>query len=222
MLIFGKPNEKALLLSVRNYLKSYNNYPVLEIESLNVPEGIHWFEGTNGSGKSTFFRTVAGIIPFDGEMILGDVLNNKESAVAYRRLVNYAYAEPQYPDYLSGADIIAFVRDTRNGNEQELEKLIEQFGVGGFYKNAIQTYSSGMLKKISLITAFIGKPKLVLLDEPFTTIDSHTSDLLYSLINERWKTGVSFFIASHQPLDEQKVTTNERFVVSDGTIRLTR
>jgi ABC-2 type transport system ATP-binding protein len=186
---------------------------------LDIPEGIHWFEGTNGSGKSTFFRTVAGIIPFVGEMSLGEIPNNKESAITYRRLINYAYAEPQYPDYLSGADIIEFVRETRNGNKVQVGKLAEQFGVKEFYKNAMQTYSSGMLKKISLITAFIGRPKLILLDEPFTTIDAQTSDLLYGLINESHAEGISFFIASHQALDASKVIPNYRFVVSEGTIR---
>lgn len=154
-------------------------------------------------------------------MTINQIQNKQESAVAYRRLINYAYAEPQYPDYLSGADILEFMRETRNGDKMHVEVLAKQFGVTEFYKNAIQTYSSGMLKKISLITAFIGKPELILLDEPFTTIDAQTSDLLYDLINESNAQGISFFIASHQPLDAQKVSTDQRFVVAEGTIRLT-
>jgi ABC-2 type transport system ATP-binding protein len=209
-----------VFFTVQNFLKSYNNHPVLNIHTLDISSGVHWFEGENGSGKSTFFRTIAGIIPFDGEMELCGTKNNKENAVNYRRLVNYAYAEPKYPDYLSGADIIKFVNEARGSNERQVNELIERFRINDFYKNTIHTYSSGMLKKISLITAFLGNPKLILLDEPFTTIDSQTADLVYELINEYRINDISFFIASHQPLDSTKVKTDNRFRVAEGKITL--
>lgn len=209
-----------MFFTVHNFHKSYNNHPVLDIPVLDIPSGVHWFEGANGSGKSTFFRTIAGIIPFDGKMNLCNIRNDKENAVAYRRLVNYAYAEPKYPDYLSGMDVINFVNETRSNDSNQVNNLTERFGVNDFCKNAIHTYSSGMLKKISLITAFLGKPKLILLDEPFTTIDYQTADLVYELINNYRKKGVSFFIASHQSLDDAKVKTDNRFSVSDGKITL--
>jgi ABC-2 type transport system ATP-binding protein len=211
-----------VFFTVRNFLKNYSNHPVLDIHALDISSGVHWFEGANGSGKSTFFRTIAGIIPFDGVMRLCSTENNKQNAVKYRRLVNYAYAEPKYPDYLSGADIIEFVNKARGSNGKQVDELIGRFRINDFYENAIHTYSSGMLKKISLITAFLGEPKLILLDEPFTTIDSQTTDLVYELINESRTNDISFFIASHQPLDNTKVKTDNRFKVAEGKIALTK
>lgn len=207
-----------MLLTVRNYQKSYRGYPILTVNSLDIEAGIHWFEGINGSGKSTFFKTVAGIIPFEGEISLLDVPNNRKNAVRYRELVSYAYAEPQYPDYLSGAEIIEFVRKTRKATSLQINELVEAFGIADYYKNPIQTYSSGMLKKVALLTAFVGNAALILLDEPFTTIDSRTSTLLYMLIREKAAAGRSFFIASHQQLIADEIDLTGHFKVENGSI----
>jgi ABC-2 type transport system ATP-binding protein len=68
--------------------------------------------------------------------------------------------------------------------------------------NALQkptgAYSSGMLKKLSLILAFAGNPKWILLDEPLITLDAEAVQVILQLIEQTYKSGVSFLLTSHQ------------------------
>jgi ABC-2 type transport system ATP-binding protein len=90
--------------------KSYGSTKVLEIPSLELPFGIYWLQGPNGSGKTTLLRMLAGILPFRGQIRLRGC-SLRQKPVAYRRLIGWVDAEPLYPDFLTGEDLLAFYRD---------------------------------------------------------------------------------------------------------------
>lgn len=79
--------------------------------------------------------------------------------------------------------------------------------ISPFVRNAISTYSSGMLKKLSLVLAFIGEPKWILLDEPLITLDVNAVNIILSTIKYFHQNGISFLITSHQSLslDENNI-----------------
>jgi ABC-2 type transport system ATP-binding protein len=206
------------MLNVQNFSKSYNNHTIIAVESLVIPEGIHWFKGINGSGKSTFFRSVAGIIPFDGTISWND-LDIRKNDVAYRIQVNMSEAEPLYPDYLSGYDLVKFIAEAKKADDQQLNHLATVLGVDVYWKTPMGTYSSGMLKKISLLTAFLGNPKLIMLDEPLITIDVRSVQIVYELVKEySEQRGVSFLLSSHQDFIFEKLHIGNTYLVQNQTI----
>ncbi len=206
------------MLKVQNFSKSYNNHTIIAVENLDIPEGIHWFKGINGSGKSTFFRSVAGIIPFEGKISLNS-LDIRKDTVAYRMNVNMSEAEPQYPDYLTAYDLLAFIADAKKASHEQLTHLAETLGVNIYWKSAIGTYSSGMLKKVSLLTAFLGKPKLVMLDEPLIKIDDRSVQIVYELVKAySEKHGVNFLLSSHQDFRLEKLSIKNTYLVDNQTI----
>jgi ABC-2 type transport system ATP-binding protein len=206
------------MLNVQNFSKSYNNHTIIAVESLVIPEGIHWFKGINGSGKSTFFRSVAGIIPFDGTISWND-LDIRKNDVAYRIQVNMSEAEPLYPDYLSGYDLVKFIAEAKKADDQQLNHLATVLGVDVYWKTPMGTYSSGMLKKISLLTAFLGNPKLIMLDEPLITIDVRSVQIVYELVKEySEQRGVSFLLSSHQDFIFEKLNIGNTYLVQNQTI----
>jgi ABC-2 type transport system ATP-binding protein len=144
----------------------------------------------------------------------------KKSPVVYRKQVSYAEAEPQFPPTLTGTELIQFFGQTRNADQARLEALIDHFQVGNFLNQAVGGYSSGMIKKLSILLAFIGSPKLILLDEPLITLDVNFIPLLLSVIKKKQDEGISFLITSHQAFEDNKFAFNGKLVVRDHCANL--
>ena len=206
------------MLQFENVIKTYNHQPVLEISSLKLERNIYWLQGVNGSGKTTFLSILAGKIPFKGKIIL-DGVNLHQSPLSYRRLVSFAEAEPLYPTFITGSELVRFYQKIRKADITQTDMLVNLFRMHRFLSMPIGTYSSGMVKKLSLLLAFIGKPTLILLDEPLATLDEgsiHTMPELISAYHKEFKT--SFIFSSHQPFNSYSLPIN-KIMISDQSLR---
>lgn len=205
------------MLAIRNFSKSYGNHHVLAIPELTLAPGLYWIHGANGSGKTSLFKSLAGILPHQGDIDLNDV-NLRRDPVAYRLLVNYCEAEPFYPTFLTAKDLIRFIGAAKKVTLQQQNALTIAWGVDTFMNDTIATYSSGMVKKVSLVTAFLGNPKLFILDEPFITLDRQARELLFTSIRQALDDGAIGLISSHQPFDESGLVVRQAFSIQDKTL----
>ncbi len=207
------------MIDFLDYHKAYGRHEVLSIPKLKIPNGIHWIKGVNGSGKSTLLKSIAGIIPFKGEIqVNGDSI--KSDPVKSRRMVTYSEAEPAYPVFLTAEDILDFVAQTRNYSKVKLDEIMDYFGVSQFQHQAIGGYSAGMLKKLSLCMAFCGEVSWILLDEPFAFIDSETEEKLMHLIKLKVEQEVNFIITSHHELDQEVFAFSKIFSIRDTQLQI--
>lgn len=207
------------MLSVTGYRKKYNDTLILQIDQLTLPLGIYWIKGQNGSGKSTFFKSVAGLIPFDGKIVF-DHLDLKSKAVEYRKVVNFSEAEPTYPGFLTAKDLIRFIGKAKAASKENIEATTKYFDVDTFYEKPCETFSSGMLKKLSLTLAFIGNPRMIILDEPLITLDEQTRLKMVGLMKNYLNRGVMFLVSSHQPIDEQFEVDGSFEIKDKGILRV--
>jgi ABC-2 type transport system ATP-binding protein len=207
------------MLQFDHLYKTYNQQPVLDISHLKLERNIYWLKGINGSGKTTLLSMLAGLIPFKGDIQL-DGVNLRCDPVSYRSLVNFAEAEPLYPDFITGNELVLFYQEIRKAASVQIDMLINLFKMHHFLKSPIGTYSSGMVKKLSLLLAFIGKPSLLLLDEPLAMLDEGSVHILPELINayhKEFKTG--FIFSSHQPINLFSLTVNQ-ILITDRSLQL--
>jgi ABC-2 type transport system ATP-binding protein len=188
------------MLQFKNFQKSYYSSPIVQIEDLNLQKGIYWLKGVNGSGKSTLLKSMGGILDFEGDILLNKEISIKKHPVAFRSIVNFAEAEPIFPEFLSGMEMVDLFESAKKGNKVQSEQLIALFKMQDYVNDRLGTYSSGMLKKLSLVLAFIGNPCLILLDEPLITLDTASLGILSQLITDKYLEGISFILSSHQDL----------------------
>lgn len=207
------------MLQFVNYKKAYGSYPALQIPDLKLNGGIYWIKGVNGSGKSTLLKSIAGILAFDGDIVLDASISIKKQPVAFRKAVNFAEAEPLLPEFLTGAEMISLFAEAKDAPKGQEARYIESMSIQTYMDRPIGSYSSGMLKKLSLVLAFLGRPKLILLDEPLITIDTAALQILYTWISEQSREqGVSFMLSSHQPLDADELPKSDTLLVQDQTL----
>lgn len=208
------------MLRFIKYQKSYGSISVLGVDDLEITSGIYWIKGANGSGKSTLLKTIAGIIDFDGDILLDGQVSLKKHPVLYRSVVNFAEAEPVFPEFLTGTEMIRLFTSAKNAPAGQEEYFVKSMKMQQYINEPIGTYSSGMLKKLSIVLAFIGNPQLILLDEPLITIDTESLKILYQWIEDKHrKENVSFLLSSHQPLEIEGLTDVNVLVVEKQTVR---
>lgn len=205
------------MLILTNINKKYGSHEVLNFSEWKIYNGIHWLKGGNGTGKSTLFRIISGQIPFKGEVDLNGI-NLRKEPVEFRSKISFAEAEPQYPLFVTGKELIDFYLENRKAEEKEAKELAGYFEMDVFLDNKIGSYSSGMLKKLSLICAFIGNIDLYILDEPLITIDVASADKLYQLVKEKAAQGKGFLLSSHQEVNKDRLELDTVFRIVDKQI----
>ncbi len=219
-------HNPASMLQFRSFYKNYGSKLVLDIPNLSLETGLYWLQGPNGSGKTTLLRVLAGILPFNGDVFLHspnqqNTVSLRQSPTSYRRLIAWADAEPQYPGFLSGYELLDFHQHILHPEPAQVKRLIEGFGVGAWLDTRMTAWSSGMTKKLSLLLAFLGRPTLILLDEPLTTLDDAGKIILAEVITSYQRDmEASFLVSSHRDIDSGALPATTLLNIVDGSIVL--
>jgi ABC-2 type transport system ATP-binding protein len=100
---------------------------------------------------------------------------------------------------------VEFIRSIKKGTTQQTEEVKEILGIDNYLANPAGSYSSGMLKKLSLLSAFLGNPAWILLDEPFTTLDHASQSALCRLIRQKHGQGIAFIITFHHDIETSDI-----------------
>lgn len=195
----------------------YGQHTVLAIAALQLSPGLYWLQGENGSGKTTFLKLLAGLVPFRGDASINAVsIHNQPTQ--YRQAVHYVEAEPLYPPYLTGLDLLHFHLITRRATATQLQTLTETFKLTDFMHKPVGTYSSGMIKRLSLALVFLGQPKVLLLDEPLVTLDAQSQVTTLLEMTAAVQQGKLVIFTSHQPPESTALPPYQTLAIANQTI----
>lgn len=207
------------MLHLRNIVKKYGAQVVLDLPELTLDAGIYWIKGANGANKTTLFKVLAGILPYQGQIQINGGPAVSKDVVRHRQLVNYGEAEPLYPDFLTGQELLDLVAAAKKPVSGQVTNLVERLQIGSFIDHPVGSYSSGMLKKLSLLLAFLGNPAWIILDEPLITLDAAAVLTVNQLITEYHQThGISFLLSSHQNFISRDLPVTATLVLDNKTL----
>ena len=188
------------MLEVKNITKYYNTVKAVDNLSFKVKDGeIFGLLGENGAGKTTTFRIIMNLI----EANKGTVLLNKEK-INYNNVnqIGFVTEERSLLTKLTVIEQLRFYGALKGLSEDEVDKeatnLLTKFAITDYKNRKIKELSKGNQQKIQFISAIIGTPKLLILDEPFTGLDPINVKIMKEAIYELQKTGTSIIFSSHQ------------------------
>ncbi len=190
--------------------------------SLHISPGdIYGFIGHNGAGKTTALKCVAGIHDFDSGSIQIHGMDIRENPLECKRQIAYIPDNLDLYEYLTGIQYLNFIADVFQVGAKERAKRIqmygEQFQIVSSLGDLISTYSHGMKQKLALISAFIHRPKLLLLDEPFVGLDPKAAVVLKNNMRSVCAEGGAIFFSTHV-LDVAERLCNKVAIIRDGTL----
>ncbi|WP_294287927.1 ABC transporter ATP-binding protein [uncultured Chryseobacterium sp.] len=196
------------------------NKPVLKDISLSVPKGsIFGFLGANGAGKSTTMKMLIGSIPDEQHAIR--IFNEKLDVLypdGFNKIGSLIDTAAFY-DHLSGWDNLLVISKMRTLPVSECERVLHLVGLWESRHMKMKRYSLGMKQRLSIAMTLLGKPELLILDEPVNGLDPNgmleMRELLIKLNKEE---GVTIFISSHLLQEIEKMITHLA-IISDGEIR---
>ncbi len=164
--------------------------------SLRFGVGVWWVVGPNGAGKSTLLRAVAGELrPAAGHVRVDGRDVHRDDAA--RRLLGYSGVEPELPDFLAVDEAWRMMAALRGGDPRPNEARRDALGLSG--STRLGACSAGMRRKAELLGALAGEPPVLLLDEPFASIDVDAEAVLVGWI-EAWRADRVVLIAHHGAL----------------------
>jgi Cu-processing system ATP-binding protein len=185
------------VIQVTSLTKRFGRLQVLDHLDLRVETGkITAILGPNGAGKTTLIKSILGLVKPDGgeisvagERLTGDA--------AYRARIGYMPQAARYPENLTVREILAMIRDLRDGVEETDEELIELFDLDQQMDKPFRTLSGGNRQRVSAALAFLFRPALLFLDEPTAGLDPVASSALKDKILRERAVGRTIVLTSH-------------------------
>lgn len=190
------------MLKIENLTKTYGEKRAVDNLSIHIKSGeIYGFIGHNGAGKTTTIKAACGILKFDKGEIYIDGVNLKQNPIECKSKIAYIPDNPDLYEFMTGIGFLNFTADIFGVSASERQERIKKYGdafeITDDLAQPISAYSHGMKQKLSVISALIHNPKLIIMDEPFVGLDPKASHLLKEIMRSMCNNGSAIFFSTH-------------------------
>jgi ABC-2 type transport system ATP-binding protein len=189
-------------VELKGVVKRYNEILAVDNVDLTIKVGeIFGLLGPNGSGKSTTMKMLLGLVQPDSGSVTVLGIDVQKDPVTAKQLMGYVPESPRLYEFLTGIEYLDFVGDIYGLQTTEKKNRIDEYlkalQLEGREGDMINSYSEGMKQKIALISAFLHRPKLLILDEPLNALDPRSARIVKDFLQELKTQGVTTIISTH-------------------------
>ena len=190
------------MLKIQHLTKTYGDKKAVDDLSLHIQAGeIYGFIGHNGAGKTTTLKAAVGILPFDEGNITINGRSIQTEPLACKRELAYIPDNPDLYEFMSGIRYLNFIADIFGVSAADRQARIRdnaaRLELTDDLAQPIVAYSHGMKQKLAIIAAWLHRPRLVIMDEPFVGLDPKASHLLKGMMRELCDQGGAIFFSTH-------------------------
>ena len=196
-------------IEIRNLSKNFGAKQAVNGLNMTVPEGaIYGFIGENGSGKSTTEKIICGLIHESGGTV--KLYGKPHTDVDIRANMGVLIEAPGcFPGLSVWNNMMIQAANLRIENaEQEVVKVLKTVRMEGAAGNKYKNCSLGMKQRIGIAMALLGKPKLLILDEPINGLDADGMRIMREVLTDITKSGATVVISSHVLGELEKIATH--------------
>jgi ABC-type multidrug transport system ATPase subunit len=219
----NKKSHMKNIIEIRNLSYGFSKEKqILKNLSISIPKGsIFGFLGANGAGKSTTMK-----------LLIGSIHDEKNSIQIFGKNLSHLYPDgfgkigslidsAAFYDHLSGWDNLIIISKLRNLPKTECERVLHLVDLWENRNLKMKRYSLGMKQRLSIAMTLLGKPELLILDEPVNGLDPNGMlEIRELLIKLNQEEGVTLFISSHLLQEIEKMITHLA-IISHGEIKFT-
>lgn len=190
------------MLKIEHLTKTYGDKKAVDNLNLHIKPGeIYGFIGHNGAGKTTTLKSVVGILQFDEGEILINGKSVRTAPLDCKRDIAYIPDNPDLYDFMTGIKYLNFIADIFKvsvaDRQERIRKYADLFELTADLAQPIAAYSHGMKQKLVIIAAWLHRPKLIIMDEPFVGLDPKASHLLKGMMRDVCDAGSAIFFSTH-------------------------
>lgn len=209
------------MLKVNQLTKTYDKIKAVDNISFHVKDGeIAVLLGPNGAGKSTTIKSIAGLLRYDGDIIINDMPNKSIEA---KRIFGYVPEAPAVFDMLTIEEHIKYIASAykMKNYKAKAKTLLEAFDLWDKKDKLGTSLSKGMKQKVSICCALLFEPRVILFDEPMIGLDPKAIKTLKDAFLKLRNNGCTILISTHI-IDSVEEVWDRALIMKDGKIVLSR
>jgi len=206
------------LVSIEHLNKSFGRFTALTDLSLEVAEGeLLTIFGPNGAGKTTLLKILSTLVSSTSGRVVVDGFDVGKKPVEVRRRIGVISHDTYlYRDLTAVENLVFYARMYGVSDfEERVHEVIREVGLRYRENDRVATFSRGMKQRLSIARAILHDPKILLLDEPYTGLDRHASNILDGIIQEFDSKHATRIIVSHD-LEHGLKVSNRLLIMKNG------